>query len=139
VLVISGKPAVQKTIVVSATRAFVKSSQAEFAKVTPLTGKVLTRQETNMVGMAIIESSDIYVDTCVVQRARYNRERPLWKDTTDRMEENEVDFIVGEDEELYGTNVRSELKPEMSVELTGIDDDITGIEEWHAPRQAHEN
>jgi hypothetical protein len=39
---------------------------------------------------------------------------------------------------VYGANRPEDLRPGMSAELIGIDDDITRIEEWQASFLAHE-
>jgi hypothetical protein len=85
-----------------------------------------------VLAAAIRGSLEIYVDS--VQRAWYNREHPPDKETLEQIKEHEVDCVVGEDEEeeeegLVGICGPMEMKPGMSPELEGIDDEITGIEE----------
>jgi hypothetical protein len=57
------------------------------------------------------------------------------------LEEHELDCEIGEDEEseeAIQTRAPVYLSPEMSPELTGIDEDLSPIEEWHASMFAHD-
>jgi hypothetical protein len=54
---------IQSTIVVGATGAFVKKSQAEFARVTKLKGILLARASRDVVDAAIRGSFDIFTDS----------------------------------------------------------------------------
>jgi hypothetical protein len=68
------RPVNQFTIVVSATGAFMKQSQTEFARATKLDGKQLARFSRDVVDAAIIGSFDIY--TARVVRIKHHREHP---------------------------------------------------------------
>jgi hypothetical protein len=88
----------QATIVVSATGAFMKQSQAEFAKVKKLEGKHLAPFGRDVVDAAIRGSFDIYTDS--MSRIKYHRDHQPTPEEVKILEEHELDCEIGEDEEV---------------------------------------
>jgi hypothetical protein len=75
-----------------------------------------------------------------MQRVKYNRENQPDPAVVKRIEEREIDFEVGQDEEeeeRFDIRQPEDLKPGVSVELVGITEDIPRIEEWQAANLAH--
>jgi hypothetical protein len=83
----------RSTILVGATRVFMKKSQLEFARVTKLAGTQLARFSWDVVGAALRGSHNI--DTDRMARVTHNREYPLEPATATVMEEHEVDCEIG--------------------------------------------
>jgi hypothetical protein len=95
-----------------------------------LKGSDLARHSRDVVDAAIRGSFDIFTDNC---------EHPAEPWVVTILEEHEVDCEIGEDEEVETTfEPPEELAPGMSEEITGIDDEVTKIEEWQASCLAHD-
>jgi hypothetical protein len=134
-----GRPVNQYTIVVSATGAFMKQSQTEFARATRLQGKQLARFSRDVVDAAIRGSFDIYTDS--MSRIQYHREHKVEPEVADLLEKEAFDCAMDDDEETErpeNREVEPEMKPGMSEEIEGLDEEISPIEKWQASFVAHE-
>jgi hypothetical protein len=100
-----GRPVNQYTIVVSATGAFVKQSQTEFARATKLQGKQLARFSRDVVDAAIRGSFDIYTDS--MSRIQYHREHKVEPEVKNLLEQEAVDCAMDDDEEAERLEKRS--------------------------------
>jgi hypothetical protein len=134
-----GRPVNQYTIVVSATGAFMKQSQLEFARATKLQGKQLARFSRDVVDAAIRGSFDIYTDS--MSRIQYHREHKVEPEVKTLLEEEAVDCALEDDEELEQPEKRDaepKVQPGMVEEIEGLDEEISPIERWQASVIAHE-
>jgi hypothetical protein len=93
-----GRPVNQFTIVVSATGAFMKQSQLEFARATKLQGKQLARFSRDVVDAAIRGSFDIYTDS--MSRIQSHREHKVEPEVKDPLEQEAVDCALEDGEEM---------------------------------------
>jgi hypothetical protein len=129
----------QYTIVVSATGAFLKQSQTEFARATKLQGRQLARFSRDVVDAAIRGSFDIYTDS--MSRIQYHREHKVEPEVKNLLEQEAVDCAMDDEEEAERPEQREaepEVKPGMTEEMEGLDEDISPIEGWQASFIAHE-
>jgi hypothetical protein len=134
-----GRPVNQYTIVVSATGAFMKRSQTEFARATKLQGKQLARFSRDVVDAAIRGSFDIYMDS--MSRIQYHREHKVEPEVRNLLEQEAMDCALEDDEETEHPEQREEepiVQPGMAEEIEGLDEDISRIEKWQASFIAHE-
>jgi hypothetical protein len=127
------RPVNQFTIVVSATGAFMKQSQMEFARATKLEGKNLARFSRDVVDAEITWSFGIYTDS--IARIKYHRDHPLEPDVIQLLEKEGLDCAL-EDAEKVEKSVEetSEQEPEPGVtkEIEGLRENISSIEKWQA-------
>jgi hypothetical protein len=134
-----GRPVNQYTIVVSATGAFMKQSQTEFARATEVQGKQLARFSRDVVDAAIRGSFDIYTDS--MSRIQYHREHKVEPEVKSLLEQEEVDCAMDDDEEAERPEKREAepvLAPGMVEEIEGLDEEISPVEKWQASFIAHE-
>jgi hypothetical protein len=110
-----GRPVNQYTIVVSATGAFMKQSQLEFARATKLQGKQLARFSRDVVDAAIRGSFDIYTDS--MSRIQYPTEHKVEPEVKNLLEQEAVDCALEDDEEMERPELREAeptVQPGMS-------------------------
>jgi hypothetical protein len=92
----SERPVNQFIVVVSATGAFMKQSQTEFARATKLEGKNLARFSREAVDAAIRASFDIYTDS--MSRIKYHREHTPEPAVKQLLEKEEFDCALEDTE-----------------------------------------
>jgi hypothetical protein len=110
-----GRPVNQYTIVVSATGAFMKQSQTEFARATKLQGKQVARFSRDVVDAAIRGSFYIYTDS--MSRIQYHREHKVEPEVADLLEKEAFDCVMDGDEERSSS--RNEARDERRDRRTG--------------------
>jgi hypothetical protein len=88
----------------SATGAFMKQSQTEFARATRLQGKNLPRFSRDVVDAAIRGSFDIYTDS--MSRIQYHRDRKVESEVADLVEKEAFDCALEDDEETEKPETR---------------------------------
>jgi hypothetical protein len=134
-----GRPVNQYAIVVSATGAFMKQSQTEFARATKLQGKQLAKFSRDVVDAAIRGSFDIHTDR--MSRIQYHRAHKVEPEVKNLLEQEAMDCALENDDETEHPEQREAeptVKPGMSEEIEGLDfinRKVAGV--THCTRSSH--
>jgi hypothetical protein len=99
----------------------------------------LARFSRDVVDAAIRGSFDIYKDS--MSRIQYHREHKVEPEVADLLEKEAFDCALEDDEEAEKPEKREleiEMKPGMTEELEGLDEEISPIDQWQASFIAHE-